>query len=103
MASKYQRKTTKKSCFLVILDHFSYKDRPNDLVRRFFSSLDIGPYILPTCRPLRIFLDSFGGAQMENLANFFFNHDFQFCPGTNRPCWFLIIELKEAGIGVWGV
>jgi hypothetical protein len=38
---------------------------------------------------------------MENLANFFFNHDFQFCPGTNWPCWFLIIELKEAGIGVW--
>jgi hypothetical protein len=33
-------------------------------------------------------------------ANFFFNHDFQFCTGTNRPCWFLIIDLTEAGIGV---
>jgi hypothetical protein len=38
---------------------------------------------------------------MANLAIFFFYHGFLFCPGMNQPCRFLIIELTEAGIGVW--
>jgi hypothetical protein len=38
---------------------------------------------------------------MANLANFFFYHGFLFVPGMNRPCRLLIIELTEAGIGVW--
>jgi hypothetical protein len=31
-----------KNCFLVVLNYFSYKNGPIDLVRGFFSSLDIG-------------------------------------------------------------
>jgi hypothetical protein len=42
-------KQHEKNYFLVVLDHFSYKNGPIDLVRGFFSSLDIGPYIPPTC------------------------------------------------------
>jgi hypothetical protein len=57
-------KTVKKNYFLVVLDHFSYKNRPNDLVRGLFSSSDIEPYIPPTCGPLSTFLGPFWGAQM---------------------------------------
>jgi hypothetical protein len=42
-------KQHEKNYFLVVLDHFSYKNGPIDLVRGFFSSLDIGPYIPRTC------------------------------------------------------
>jgi hypothetical protein len=42
--------------FWVILDYFSYKNGPNDLVRGLFSSLDFGTYILPICGPLCTFL-----------------------------------------------
>jgi hypothetical protein len=49
---------------MVIMDYFSYKNGPIDLVRGLFSSLDIGTYIPPTCRPLSTFMGSFGGAQM---------------------------------------
>ena len=34
-----------KNYFLVVLDYFSYKNGPNDLVRGSFSSLDVGTYI----------------------------------------------------------
>jgi hypothetical protein len=60
----------KKGAFLpffaieVVLDHFSYKNRPIDLVSGLFSSKDIGQYIPSTCGPLCTFLDPFGGAQM---------------------------------------
>jgi hypothetical protein len=55
----------KKHYFLVVLYYFSYKNGPNDLVRRLFSKLDIGTYIWPTRRPLALvtFLGPFGGAQ----------------------------------------
>jgi hypothetical protein len=61
MASKWP-KTAYKICFLVVLDHFSHENGPNDLVRGLFLCSDIGLYILPTCEPLSIFLDPFGGA-----------------------------------------
>jgi hypothetical protein len=37
-----------KTYFLVVLDHFSYKNGPIDLVRDLMSSLDTGTYIPPT-------------------------------------------------------
>jgi hypothetical protein len=39
----------------LVLDHFSLKNGPNDLVRGLFLSSDIGPNILSTCGPLYIF------------------------------------------------
>jgi hypothetical protein len=53
-----------ETLFLVALDHFSQKNGHNDLARGLFFSLNIGPYILPIYRPLSIFFDQFGGAQM---------------------------------------
>jgi hypothetical protein len=53
-----------KICFLVVLDHFFQKNGLNDLVRSFFISLDIRPYIPHTCGPSGTFLGQFGGAQM---------------------------------------
>jgi hypothetical protein len=47
-----------------VLYYFSYKNGPIDLVRGLFSSLDVGTYIPPACRPLSTFLSLFGGAQM---------------------------------------
>jgi hypothetical protein len=46
----------------MVLDYFSYKNGPNDLVRGLFSRLDIGTYILSTCGPSSTFLGSFGGS-----------------------------------------
>jgi hypothetical protein len=40
-----------KGYFLVVSDYFSYRNGPIDLIRGVFSSLDIGTYISPTCRP----------------------------------------------------
>jgi hypothetical protein len=57
-------KNSIKTCFLVVLDNFCNKNGPNDLVKGLFSSLDIGPYVLPTCRPLGILSGPFGGAKM---------------------------------------
>jgi hypothetical protein len=37
----------KKNYFLVVPDHFLYKNGPIYLVRGLFSSLNIGTYILP--------------------------------------------------------
>jgi hypothetical protein len=51
-----KQKQQKKS-FLVVLDHFSLKNGPTDLIRGLVLSLDIGPYIPPTCEPLGTFLD----------------------------------------------
>jgi hypothetical protein len=60
-------KVAKKNCFLVALDNFFCKNGPNDLVRCLFLSLDIKPYILPTCGPLNIFLGPLiRGAQMAS-------------------------------------
>jgi hypothetical protein len=55
------------------LDYFSYKNGPNDLVRGLFSSLDVGTYILPICRPLGTFLIPLWGAQMpqNSMKDFF--------------------------------
>jgi hypothetical protein len=54
----------KKTCFLVVLDHFFLKNGPNDMVRGLSLSLDIGTYILPTCRPLYTFFAPFGDVQV---------------------------------------
>jgi hypothetical protein len=53
-----------KNYFLVVSDYFSYENRPIDLVRSLFSSLDIGTYIPPTCGSVFTFWDPFGDAQM---------------------------------------
>jgi hypothetical protein len=45
-----------KNYFLVVLEYFSYKNGPNDLVRGLFLSLDSGTYIPPTCRLLSTYL-----------------------------------------------
>jgi hypothetical protein len=45
-------KQHRKSYFLVVLDYFSYKNGPIDLVRSLFSSQDIWPCIPPTWGPL---------------------------------------------------
>jgi hypothetical protein len=50
-------KNSIKPCYLVVLDHFSLKDGPYDLVKDLFLSLDIGPYILPSYRPLGAFCE----------------------------------------------
>jgi hypothetical protein len=52
----------------VVLYYFSYKNRPNELVRGLFSSLDVGTYILPTCGFLCTFLGPFGGAEIPKTA-----------------------------------
>jgi hypothetical protein len=58
-------KSRKKNCFLVASDNFFYKNGPNNLLRGLSSSLDIRPYIPPTCGPLNTFLDPLiRGAQM---------------------------------------
>jgi hypothetical protein len=59
--------------FLVVLDRFSYKKGPIDLVIGLFLSYDIGPYIPTTCGPFNTFLGPFRGAQMpqNTMKNFF--------------------------------
>jgi hypothetical protein len=57
-----------KNFFLVVLDYFFYKNRPDDLVRGLFSTLDIGTYILSTFGPLCTFLGPFEDAQMPQNA-----------------------------------
>jgi hypothetical protein len=64
MAPKWKTKKSIKTCFLVVSDHFSKKNRPNNLVRGLFLSLDIRPNVSPTCGPLGIFFGPYGGAQM---------------------------------------
>jgi hypothetical protein len=60
---KYPRQH-KENYHLVVLDHFSWNNGPNDLVRGLFLSLYFGPYIPPFCGPLCAFLGLFGGAPM---------------------------------------
>jgi hypothetical protein len=67
----------KKNYFLVVLDYFSYKNGPIDLVRGLFSGLDIGTNNLSTCRSLNTFLGPFGGAQM---------------PQNSRKNYFLVVS-----------
>ena len=57
-----------KCYFLVVLDYFSYKNGPIDLVRGLFLSLDIVTYIPPTCGPSSTFLGPNGGAQMPQTS-----------------------------------
>jgi hypothetical protein len=66
-------KNSMKTCFLVVLDHFSLKNGPKDLDRGLLLSLDIGPYIPSTCGALCIFLGPFGGAQSakNSIKNYF--------------------------------
>jgi hypothetical protein len=62
-----------KIFFLVVPDHFLYKKGPIHSVRGLFSSLRIGTYIPPTCRPLSTFLGPFGCAQMpQNSTKTYF-------------------------------
>jgi hypothetical protein len=64
MAPKWPE-AEKKTCFLVALDNFSYKNGLNDLVRDLFLTLEIGPYIPSTCGHLNTFLGpSIRGVQM---------------------------------------
>jgi hypothetical protein len=69
---KYPRQH-KENYHLVVLDHFSWNNEPNDLVRGLFLSLYFGPYIPPTCQPLSVLLGPFGGAQMpqSSIKNYF--------------------------------
>jgi hypothetical protein len=62
-----------RTYFLVVLDYFSYKNGPDDLVRGLFSSLDIETYIPPTCGPLSSFLSPCEGSQMpkNGIKNYF--------------------------------
>jgi hypothetical protein len=62
-----------KNYSLVVLDYFSEKNGPIDLVRGLFSSIDIKTNNLPTCRPLFTFLGPFGGAQrpQNSIKNYF--------------------------------
>jgi hypothetical protein len=62
--SQMPQNSIKKTDFWVVSYYFSYKNRPNDLVRGLFSSLDVETYILPTCGSLCTFLGLFGGAQI---------------------------------------
>jgi hypothetical protein len=57
-----------KCYFLVVSDYFSYKNRPIDLVRDLFLSLDIVSFIPPTCGPLSTFLGPIGGAQVPQTS-----------------------------------
>jgi hypothetical protein len=58
---------------MVVLDYFSYKNGPNDLVWDFFSSLDIRTYMPSTCGPLSTLKGPFEGAQMpqKSIKNYF--------------------------------
>jgi hypothetical protein len=60
-------KTVEKNYFLVVPDHFFYKNGLIYLVRGLFSSLNIGTYILPTCGLLSTVLGPFGGVQKTNF------------------------------------
>jgi hypothetical protein len=66
-------KTAQKTYFLVPPDHYFLKNGLIDMLRGLFSSLNIGTYILPTCKPLCTFLGPFGGAQMpqNNIKELF--------------------------------
>jgi hypothetical protein len=64
VGAQIPQNSIKKNYFWVISHYLSYKNRPNDLVKGFFSSLEVGTYILPICGPLSTFLAPFGGAQM---------------------------------------
>jgi hypothetical protein len=57
----------------IILDHFSWKNGPNDLDRGLFLSLYFGPYISPTCWSLCAILGPFGTAPMpeSSIQNLF--------------------------------
>jgi hypothetical protein len=61
-------KQHKKYYFLVVLEHFSYKNGPIDVVRGLFSSSDIKPCIPPTCGPLGTLLGPLGDAQMPQYS-----------------------------------
>jgi hypothetical protein len=62
-----------KTYFLVVLDYFSQKNGPIELVRGLFSSLDIGTKNLPTCKSLCTILGPFGSAQKaQKCLNSFF-------------------------------
>jgi hypothetical protein len=67
-------KQEKKNYFLVVLDHFFYKNGPIYSVRGLFLSLNIRTYIPPTFGLLGTFLGAFGGAQMpqNSTRNLFF-------------------------------
>jgi hypothetical protein len=49
---------------VVVSDHFSYKNLPNNLVRGLFLNLDIRPNVSPTCKLKGTFLGLFRVAQM---------------------------------------
>jgi hypothetical protein len=57
---------------LVVLDYFSYKNGPHDLVWGLFSSIDIGTYIPTICGLSSIFLCPFRGAQRPHNSMKFF-------------------------------
>jgi hypothetical protein len=89
-----------KNYFLVVSDYLSYKNRPNDLVRGSFSSLDVGTYIPPTCGPLSTFLGPFWGAQMpQNSPQKYFLVVLDYFSYTNGPIdlvrgLFLSLEIR---------
>jgi hypothetical protein len=60
-----------------VLDYFTYKNGPNDLVRGPFSSKDIGTYIPYTCGPLHSVLGPFRcpNAQKQHKKHFLVDLD----------------------------
>jgi hypothetical protein len=62
-----------KNYYLVVLDYFSYKNGPNNLVRGLFSNLNIGTFIPPTYGPLSTIFGPFGAALMpqNSIKNYF--------------------------------
>jgi hypothetical protein len=79
-----------KNYFLIVLDYFSYKNGPNDLVRNLFGSFDIGTYIPPTCGPLCTILGSFKAAQMPQKSI-----------KKNISWLFWTISLRRMGQMIW--
>jgi hypothetical protein len=58
------KKQHTQNYLLVVSDHVSWKNGPNDLFRGPFSSSDIGQYMPATYRSLCTFLGRFGGTQI---------------------------------------
>jgi hypothetical protein len=91
-----------KNCFLIVSDYFSYKNRPIDLVRGLFSSLDIGTYIQYTCEPLCTFLGPIGDAQMpQNSINTRFLAALDHFSFKNRPIDLVRCPLSNLDTGTY--
>jgi hypothetical protein len=91
-------KNSIKNCFLVVLDHFSHKNGPDDLVRGLFSCLDIRSYIPPTFGPLSTFLGTNGPKMVKKQDKNLFCGCFRPLEKKNGPndlrAYFLVYILS---------